>query len=130
GAAVARAHCNRAACAADTGVDDREVHPGRKVRDRVAQHDRALQHRLRLDAVRYIDDANVRGDARDHAVTRPDEVVLETEVGEKRDDAHDCRESITSRTAATRPSRSWVAASAATSSPTARATRDVSGPIV
>ena len=125
-----RAHRNRATRAADPGIDDRKVHADRQVRERVTQHDRALQHRLRLDAVRHVDHAHVGRDARHHAVARPDEVVLQPEVGQERDRAHVRPESITSRTAATRPSRSCVAASAATSSPTDRATRVVSGPIV
>ena len=35
------------AMAADAGVDDREMHAGRHVRQRVAEHKRALQHLLR-----------------------------------------------------------------------------------
>ena len=120
---------DRAAISADAGVDDREVHADRLVARRVAQDERALEDGLRLDAVRDVDDAHVGRDARDHPVTRPDEVVLQPEVGEEGDDGHGA-DFIRSRTAATSPARSCVAASAATRRPHARATRLVSGPIV
>ena len=124
--AVARAHRHRAAIAADTGVDDREMDADRQVRERVAQHDRSLEHRLRLDAVRHVDHPHLGGDLCDHSVARPDEVVLQPEVGEEGDHAHGS-ESITSRTAATRPSRSWVAASAGYLEPD-RAARPATSP--
>ena len=53
--------------------------------DRVRQHERALQHCLRRDAVRHVDHASVGGDPCHHAVARADEVVLQPEVGEERD---------------------------------------------
>ena len=62
-APVNGAHGDRAAFAADARIDDREVHADRHVDGRVAQHERALEHRLRLDAVRDVDHARVRRDA-------------------------------------------------------------------
>jgi hypothetical protein len=41
---------------ADARVDDREVHAGRHVRQRVGQDERSLQDRLGLDPVRDVDD--------------------------------------------------------------------------
>src|SRR5581483_1126847 len=105
-----------------------EVDADGQVRNRVAQDDRTLQHRLRRDAVRHVDHARVGRDARDHAVAGADEVVLQSEVGEEGDDRQGV-ESITSRTAATRPSTSCVRASATTVNPADDATRVVSGPI-
>ena len=76
----------RAPMAADAGVDDCEMHPDRHVGQRVGEHERALQHRLRRDSVRDVDDLGLRGDSLDDAVAGSDEVVLQAEVGEKRDD--------------------------------------------
>ena len=45
------AHRDGAALAADLGVDDREVHAGREVGQRAAQHERAGAHVVALDAV-------------------------------------------------------------------------------
>ena len=89
-----------------------------------------LQHRLRRDPVRDVDHARVGRDPRDHAVARADEVVLEPEVGEERDhaslggvhqiaDGGDEPIEVVGR----RPPRRRV-------SPSRRATRDVSAPIV
>src|SRR5262249_41922480 len=128
-ATVRGAYGKGAAVAADVGVDDREVHAHRHEVNGVPQDDRSLKDRLRVDPVRDIDDVSVRGDARHHAVARADEVVVEAEVGEERDDRHPA-DFIRSRTAATSPSRSCVAASTATCSPTERATREVCGPML
>ena len=46
------AHRHGAALAADLGVDDREVHAGREVGQRAAQHERAGAHVVAIDAVR------------------------------------------------------------------------------
>ena len=46
-APVAGAHRDGAAVAADAGIDDGEVHADRHVRHRVAEHERALEDRLR-----------------------------------------------------------------------------------
>ena len=67
-------------------VDDREMNPDRHVGQRVGEHERALQHRLRRDPVRDVDDLGLRRDALDHSVTGADEVVLEAEVGEEGDE--------------------------------------------
>ena len=85
---VAGAESDGLPLGADTGIDDREVHALGHVREGVGEHERALQHLRRLDAVRDVDDVRVRRDALDHAVARADEVVLEPEVGEEGDD-HD-----------------------------------------
>src|SRR5215211_2046079 len=96
----------------------------RHVRKRVSQDERALQHALRRDPVRDVDDLRLRSDALDHTVAGPHEIVLETEVGQERDD-HDG--GTIRRTASTRPSRSCVSASATTSTPAAAAV--VCGPM-
>ena len=72
--------------AADPGIDDREMDADGHVADRVREHERTLEHRLRRDAVRDVDDLRLRGDALHHPVTRSDEVVLKTEVGQERDE--------------------------------------------
>ena len=48
---------------ADLGVDDREVHAGRRERQRAAQHERAGADVVARDVVREVDDADVRRDA-------------------------------------------------------------------
>src|SRR5581483_3886436 len=95
---------------------------------RAREDDRALAHRLRRDAVRDVDHGRLRCDAAHDAATDADEVVLQPEVGEEGDVAVRHR-SANSAIAATRPSRSCVLASSATSTPTDSATRVVSGPI-
>ena len=72
--------------AADARVDDGEVDADRHVRQRVGEHERPLQHRLRRDPVGDVDDLGLRRDPLDHAVAGADEVVLEPEVGEERDE--------------------------------------------
>ena len=76
----------RAPRPADAGIDDREVDADRHEPDRVREHERALQHGLRRDPVRDVDDLRVRRDALHDAVTRADEVVLEPEVAQERDE--------------------------------------------
>ena len=73
----------RASLSADAGVDDRKVHAHGHVRERVREHQRALQDASGPDAVGDVDHADVRRDARDDAVAGADEVVLEAEVGEE-----------------------------------------------
>ena len=51
-----------------------------------ASVERALQDPPGPDAVRDVDDLHVRRDRLDHAVTRADEVVLQAEVGQERDE--------------------------------------------
>ena len=128
-ATVARSNRDSPAVPADIGIDDGEMHPDGQVRNRVAEDDRALEHRLGRDPVRDVDHPDLGSDPGDHAVAGADELVLQAEVGEECDHRHPW-DSIRSRTAPTRPSRSCVAASTATVSPTERATREVSGPIV
>ena len=89
-----------APAASHAGVDDGEMDSRRHVRERVGEHERSLQHMSRPDSVRDVDYASVGRDRRDHAVTCPDEIVLEPEVGQERDD-HGWE-----RTASTSPSRS------------------------
>ena len=72
--------------ATDTGVDDREMNADRHVADRVREHERSLEHRLGRDPVRDVDDLRFGGDLLHDAVTRSHEVVLETEVGQERDE--------------------------------------------
>jgi hypothetical protein len=71
--------------AADSRVDDRQVHADRHVRERVAEHERALEHLLRRNPVCDVDDLRVGSDPLDHAVAGADEVVLQPEVGQERD---------------------------------------------
>jgi hypothetical protein len=73
------------AVTADAGIDDREVHAFGEVRQRVREHDRALEHLVRLDPVRDVDDLDLGRDPPHHAVADADEVVLEPEVGQERD---------------------------------------------
>ena len=84
---LGRAQRDRAPLAADLGVDDREMHARRAVRQRAAQDERAGAHVVARDAVGDVDDARLGRDARDHAVADPDEVVGEAVVGEERDRA-------------------------------------------
>ena len=72
--------------APDAGIDHRKMHPDGHVRQRVGEHERALQDGLRGNPVGDVDDLGVRRDALDDTVTRADEVVLEPEVGEERDE--------------------------------------------
>ncbi len=85
-AALAVLEHERPAGAADTGIDHGEVHAGGHVRERVREHERALQDASRPDAVGDVDDLRVWRDALHHAVARADEVVLKTEVGQERDE--------------------------------------------
>ena len=83
---LAGAQRERAALPADTRIDHGQVDALGHVRQRVAEHERALEHVLRRDPVRDVDDFYLRRDSLDHAVARADEVVLQPEVGEERDD--------------------------------------------
>ncbi len=76
----------RAAVAADTRIDHREMNADGHVRQRVGEDERPLQHRLRRDPMRDVDDLGIRCEALDHAVAGADEVVLEPEIGEERDE--------------------------------------------
>src|SRR5439155_24662048 len=96
-------------------------------RQRIREHERALEHALRLDPVRDVDALDLGRDPLHHSVAGADEVVREPEVGEERDEH--CQREATP-TAATRPSRSCVAASATTRRPASSATFVVCGPMV
>jgi hypothetical protein len=89
------------------GVDDGDVHADRHVGQRVAQHERAVAHRVAADAVRDVHDVDVGIDRADHAVADADEVVVAPVVGEQRDD-HGRTSSTIART---RPSMSCRSAS-------------------
>ena len=92
------------------------------------EHEGALEHRLRRDPMGDVDDLRVRRDPLDHAVAGPDEVVLEPEVGQERDEhgsrVYDAR-GARARAADGRdePACRVSSASARTSSPAARAAR-------
>jgi hypothetical protein len=79
------AHRDRAAPPADLGVDDRQVHAGRRERQPAPQHQRPRADVVPRDAVRQVDHARVRGDARDHRVADADEVVVQSVVAEEGD---------------------------------------------
>ena len=72
--------------AAHARIDDREVDSGGHVGQRVREHERALEHVSRPDAVRDVDHAGVGRDGGDDAVAGADEVVLQPEVGQEGDD--------------------------------------------
>jgi hypothetical protein len=67
-------------------VDDREMDALREERKRVREHERALQHAVPRDSVRNVDDLRLGRDPLDDAVAGADEVVLEPEVGQERDE--------------------------------------------
>ena len=114
----------RATRPADPRVDNRKMHALGHERKRVRVRQRTLQDGLRCDAVCDVDDLDVWRDPFDHAVTGADEIVLQSEVRQERDEArHAAAES-------TRAATSCVLASATTSSPTRRAASVVWGPIV
>ena len=83
---VAVAERERAPRAAHSRIHDGQVDADGHVLDRVREHERALEHRRRRDPVRDVDDLGVRRDALHDAVARPDEVVLEPEVAQERDE--------------------------------------------
>ena len=56
-----------------------------EIGERVREHDRPLQHAVRLDPVRDVDDLDLGRDPLHHAMAGADEVVLEPEVGQERD---------------------------------------------
>ena len=110
-----RSSCPRSAIGfrslADARVDDGEVDARGHVGQRVREHERALKHVLRRDPVRDVDHLGLGRDALDHAAAGAGEVVLEAEIGQEGDELA-C--DAASLTAATRPSRSWLSASATT----------------
>ena len=67
-------------------AENGEVHADGHVRHRVREHERALEHLLRRDPVRHVDDLHVWGDRLDDAVTGADEIVLEAEVAQESDE--------------------------------------------
>ena len=114
----------RAARAADTGVDDRQVDADGHVGQRAREDERALEDLLRRDPVRDVDDLRLGRDPLDHAVARADEVVLEPEVAQEAD------EHAAEPIAASRPATSCVSASRTTSTPASRAAAVVCGPML
>ena len=62
------------------------MHADGHVRQRVGEHERTVLDPARPDAVCEVDDLRLRRDALDHSVARADEVVLEAEVGQERDE--------------------------------------------
>ena len=117
---------DRTPLAADARVDDREVDARGHVRQRVGEHERALEHRLRLDPVRDVDHLARQARSRDHPVARADEVVVEPEVGQERDD-HGVRLSLDgARRGSPRPATRPRGRRAG---PPTRAAEVVSGPI-
>jgi hypothetical protein len=56
-----------------------------EVGERVREHDRSLQHAVRLDPMGDVDDLDFGCDPLHHAVANAHEVVLEPEVGQERD---------------------------------------------
>ena len=122
--ALSIAQRKRAPRAADARIDDCEVHADRHVRQRAREHQRALQHLLRRNPVRHVDDLRLGRDPLDHAVACADEVVLEPEVAQEGD------EHAREVTAASRPATSCVSASATTRTPASRAAALVCGPML
>src|SRR5919108_1584689 len=108
---------------ADAGIDDRKMDTRGHERQRVRERQRALQDALRGNAVRDVDDLHLRRDALDDAVARADEVVLQSEVGQERNEARHAAAESTS------PSTSCDWASATISTPAPRAAAVVCGPI-
>ena len=71
--------------AADPRVNHGQVHALREVRERVREHDRALQHAVPLDPVGDVEDLDLGRDHLHHAVAGADEIVLEAEVAQEGD---------------------------------------------
>ena len=78
--AVAASQRDRLPLGPHTGVDDGEMNALGHVRQRVSQHERALQDLLRIDAVGDVDDLDLGRDPLHDAVARADEVVGDAEV--------------------------------------------------
>ena len=66
---------DRAPPRADLGVDDGEVHAGRRERQRALERERPGEHVVARDAVPEVDDARLRAQPRDHPVDHADELV-------------------------------------------------------
>ena len=75
------------AIGADPRIDYGEMNSHRHVRNRVSERQRSVKKAPRFDAVRDVDDLDIGGNPLDHTVAGTDEVVLETEVGQKGDEA-------------------------------------------
>ena len=84
--AVAALQRQRPARAADPRVDHGKMDAGRHVRRRIREHERALEHVLRRDPMRDVDDLNLGSDRLDDAVAGTNEVVLKAEVAQKGDE--------------------------------------------
>src|SRR5262249_60462046 len=73
-ATVAASQRQGTARAANAGIDYRKVNSNRHVSGCVRKHQRALEHLLRRNPVRDVDDLHLRGDRLDHSVAGPHEV--------------------------------------------------------
>src|SRR5271165_5095952 len=90
--AAARCHGDGPASSADTWIDDRDMHGGWQVADRLGEYGGAAAHVARLYEVGDIDESRARRDFPRHAVASCDEAVLQAVVGQEADvaiDGHD-----------------------------------------
>jgi hypothetical protein len=78
---------DRAALAADARIDHRQMDARREVGQRPAEDQRAGAHVVALDAVRHVEHADLRRQARDDAVAHADELVVVAVVGQERYDS-------------------------------------------
>jgi len=85
-ALVTSSQGERAALAPDSWIDDREVNALGHIRQRVAEDEGALEDVLRRDPVRDVEDLDLGRDPLHHSVARADEVVLEAEVRQERNE--------------------------------------------
>ena len=123
-APVCVAQRQRPPCATDPRIHDGEVDSLGHERQRVREGQGPLQDGLRRDAVSDVDDLHLRCNPLHHTVAGADEVVLQAEVRQERNEArHAAAES-------TRPATLCVSASATTVSPAPSAAAVVCGPIV
>ena len=60
--------------------------PGGKVPERRRELERALEHVVRRDVVRDVDERHVGTDPEHHALHRPGVVIARAEVAQERDD--------------------------------------------
>jgi hypothetical protein len=77
---------DRASLAADPGIDHRQMDARREVGQRPAEDQRAGAHVVARDAMRHVEYADLRCQARDDAVAHADELVVVAVVGEERHD--------------------------------------------
>src|SRR4029079_16690293 len=96
---------------ADARIDDREVNSFGHEGERIRQSQRSLEHGLRRDAVSDVDDLDFRCDPLHHTVAGADEIILQAEVRQERNEARHAAAEFT------RPGTSCVCASATTVRP-------------